>query len=148
MLATECWFSAPGAHVTQRVGFAALVLLFISVCGFAQSLPDISSVRELPATAPPTPKYQRRGPVPIQQSNVLRNAASTSLRAGTLGVPFNSANVITVPNFEQSFISRGKTWHLSMIGGSPTNGVSTSIPVHIVAISLKLQNANLVSFTT
>jgi hypothetical protein len=134
--------------VTQRVGFAALVLLFIPVCGFAQSLPDISSVRELPATAPPTPKYQRRGPVPIQQSNVLRNPASTSLRAGTLGVPFNSANVITVPNFEQSFISRGKTWHLSMIGGAPTNGASTSIPAHIAAISLKLQNANLVSFTT
>ena len=149
MVTTELWFSAPGAHVTQRVGFAALVFLFISVCGFAQSLPDISSVKDLPATTPPSPKYERRGPLSIhQQSNGLGNAVLTSLRAGTLGAPFNRANVITVPNFEQSFVSRGKTWHLSMIGGSPTNGASTSIPAHIVTISLKLQNANLVSFTT
>jgi len=41
--------------VTQRVGLAALVFVFISVCGFGQSLPDISSVKDLPATMPPSP---------------------------------------------------------------------------------------------
>jgi hypothetical protein len=137
--------------VTQRVGFApsVVVILFISVCGFAQSLPDISSVKDLPATTRPSPRYQRLSPISIHsQSSVLHNSASTSLSEGTLGVSFSKANVITVPNFEGSFISRGKTWHFTMVGTPPWDGGSTSIPVHIVAVSLRLQNANLISFTT
>jgi hypothetical protein len=135
--------------VTQRVRLAALVFVFISVCGFGQSLPDISSVKDLPATMPPSPKYQRLSPLSIHsQSNVSSNAASTALKEGALGVPFSRANLITVPNFDGSFISRGKTWHFTMVGTPPWDGGSTSIPVHIVAVSLRLQNANLVSFTT
>ena len=144
-------FSAPGVHVTQRVGFApsVLVILFISVCGLAQSLPDISTIKDLPATTRPSPRYQRLSPLSIHpQSNALHNSASTSLSEGTLGVPLSKANIITVPNFEGSFISRGKTWHFTMAGTPPWDGGSTSIPAHIVAISLRLQNANLVSFTT
>ncbi|HEV7521254.1 MAG TPA: hypothetical protein VGP89_09160 [Candidatus Angelobacter sp.] len=135
--------------MTQRVGFAPLVILFISICGFAQSLPDISSAKELPATTPPSPRYQRVSPPSIHtQANVLHNSASTVLKEGTLGVPFNRANVITVPNFEGSFISRGKTWHFTMVGSAPWDGSSTSIPVHMIAVSLRLENANLVSYTT
>lgn len=35
-----------------------------------------------------------------------------------------------------------------MMGNAPWNGGSTSIPVHILAVSLRLQNANLVTYTT
>ena len=34
-----------------------------------------------------------------------------------------------------------------MMGTAPWNGASTAIPVHILAVSLRLQNANLVTFT-
>jgi hypothetical protein len=151
LFAAGCCFAAPGAYVTQRVGFASfvLVILFISVSGFAQSVPDILSVKDLPATTTPAPRYQRLSPLSIHsQSSAHGNAASTSLREGTFGVPFSGANIITVPTFEGSFISRGKTWHFNMVGTTPVNGASTSIPAHIVAISLRLQNADLVSFTT
>jgi hypothetical protein len=135
--------------VTQRVGFAPLVILFLSVCGFAQTLPDISSVKDLPTTTPPKPKYQRLSPITIHpQSEVIHNAASSTISEGTFGIPFSRANVITVPNYEVSFISRGKTWHLTMVGNTPEGGVSTTVPTHIVAVSLRLQNADLVSFTT
>ncbi|MGZ4895226.1 MAG: hypothetical protein ACXVJ0_02230 [Candidatus Angelobacter sp.] len=136
--------------MTQRVGFAPtiLVILFISVCGLAQSLPDISTIKDLPATTRPSPRYQRLSPLSIHSQSNVHNSASTSLSEGTLGAPFSKANVITVPNFEGSFISRGKTWHFTMVGTPPWDGGSTSIPAHIVAISLRLQNANLVSFTT
>jgi hypothetical protein len=135
--------------VTQRVGFAPLVILFLSICGFAQRLPDISSVKDLPTTTPPKPKYQRLSPITIHpQSGVIHNAASSTISEGTFGIPFSRTNVITVPNYEVSFISRGKTWHLTMVGNTPEAGVSTSIPTHIVTVSLRLQNADMVSFTT
>jgi hypothetical protein len=136
--------------VTQRVGFTHLVLItmFVSVCAFSQSLPDIGSVKDLPATESPSPKYQRVSPIAIHShADVVHGATASTIQQGTFGLPFNRANVISVPNFEVSFISRGKTWHLNMMGTAPWNGASTTIPAHIVAVSLRLQNANLVTFT-
>lgn len=133
--------------MTQRVGFAPLVLitLFISVCAFSQSLSDIGSVKDLPATESPSPKYQRLAPLSIDSQTVGGRAAT--IQQGTFGLPVSRANIISVPNYEVSFISRGKTWHLTMMGSDPVNGTSTTVPVHIVAVSLRLQNANLVTFT-
>lgn len=136
--------------MTQRVVVAPFVLiaLFISVCAFSQSLPDVATVKDLPATESPSPKYQRLGPVSIhQQAGVLHGGAASTIQSGTFGLPFNRANVISVPNFEASFISHGQTWHLTMMGSSPWDGASTTIPANIVAVSLRLQNANLVTFT-
>ena len=137
--------------MTQRVGFAPLVLMtmFVSVCAFSQSLPDIATVKDLPATESPSPKYQRLGPFSINpQAAALHGAAASTIQPETFGLPINRANVITVPNFDASFISRGKTWHLTMMGSAPWDGASTTVPANIVAVSLRLQNANLVSFTT
>jgi hypothetical protein len=133
--------------VTQRVGFAPLVLitLFVSVCAFSQSLPDIDSVKNLPATESLSPKYQRLAPLSIDSQGVGVRAAT--IQQGTFGLPVIRTNIISVPNYEVSFISRGKTWHLTMMGSDPVDGASTTIPVHIVAVSLRLQNANLVTFT-
>ena len=136
--------------MTQRVGFAPLVLItiFISVCAYSQSLPDIESVRDLPSTESPSPKYQRRGPVSINpQGAALLGAAASTIQSGTFGLPFNRKNIISVPTFSASFISRGQTWQLNMMGTAPWNGASTTIPAHILAVSLRLQNDNLVTFT-
>ena len=136
--------------MTQRVGFApfVLIILFISVCAFSQSLPDVVTVKDLPATESPSPKYQRVGPIAIpSQAGVVHGAAASTIQSGTFGLPFSRANVISVPTFSASFISRDQTWQLNMMGTAPWNGASTTIPVHILAVSLRLQNANLVTFT-
>jgi len=146
--------------VPQQVGLsrAFLVVLFFSVFGsiggstwgFAQSLPDVASVKDLPSTSRPAPKYQRLKPLSIhsQQDFMHSAASSSSFTTGTFGIPFSLAHVISVPTFHGSFISRGVTWQFDMMGTAPWNGASTTIPTHIVAVSLKLQNANLTTFTT
>ena len=135
--------------MTQRVGFAPLVLItiFISVCAYSQSLPDIESVKDLPSTESPSPKYQRLGPVSISPQGAALGAAASTIQSGTFGLPFNRKNIISVPTFSASFISRGQTWQLNMMGTAPWNGASTTIPAHILAVSLRLQNDNLVTFT-
>src|SRR5258708_4484605 len=121
----------------------------IAAGAFAQSLPDVASVKDLPSTATPSRKYQRRSPLSIHARTDLRNrAASSGVMANSQASGLSLTNVISVPTFQGSFISRGITWHLTMAGTAPWDGLSTSIPAHIVAISLRLQNANLVTFTT
>lgn len=136
--------------MTHRVVAAHFVLiaLFFSVCAFSQSLPDVGTVKDLPATESPSPKYQRVNPIAMKsQTGLVHAAPASTIQSGTFGLPFNRANVISVPTFAVSFISRSQTWQLNMIGTSPWNGASTTIPAHILAVSLRLQNANLVSFT-
>jgi len=136
--------------VTQRVVVAPFVLfaLFFSVRAFSQSLPDVATVKDLPATESPSPKYQRISPIAInRQSGIVHGAPASTIQPGTFGLPFSRANIISVPTFGASFISRGKTWQLNMMGTSPWDGASATIPTNIVAVSLRLQNADLVTFT-
>jgi hypothetical protein len=141
-------------RVASRPTFSAfLVVLFFSIFGsikgFAQSLPDVASVKDLPSTSRPEPQYRRLKPLSIHsQPDFMHSATSLSITTGKFGVPFSLAHVISVPNFQGSFISRGVTWHFTMMGTAPWNGAATTIPTHIVAVSLRLQNANLTSFTT
>jgi hypothetical protein len=111
-------------RVTQRVGFGSflLAILFTSVCAFSQNLPDLATVKDLPATESPSPKYQRLSPVSIHpQAGVFRGAATSAIQPGTFGLPFSRANIISVPTFSASFISRGQTWQLNMMGAAPWN---------------------------
>jgi len=136
--------------VTQRVVVAPFLLFALSffVPAFSQSLPDVATVKDLPATESPSPKYQRISPIAInQKTGVVHGAPASKIQSGTFGLPFSRANIISVPTFAASFISRGKTWQLNMMGTAPWNGASTTIPVNIVAVSLRLQNADLVTFT-
>ena len=136
--------------MTQRVVVAPFVLIALSfsVPAFSQSLPDVATVKDLPATESPSPKYQRISPIAINpQTGVVHGAAASTIQSGTFGLPFSRANIISVPTFAASFISRGKTWQLNMMGTAPWNGASTTIPANIVAVSLRLQNADLVTFT-
>jgi hypothetical protein len=133
--------------------FAVLLVSLIAVCGFAQSLPDIASVKDLPATTTPKPKYLRLAPLSLHGQPDFHSATSSALTEPPLAgnaqtIDFSLPNVITVPHFNGSFISRDKTWHFIMMGNTPWNSAATSIPTHIVAVSLKLQNADLTTFTT
>ena len=136
--------------MTQRVVVAPFVLfaLFFSVRAFSQSLPDVATVKDLPATESPSPKYQRISPIAIKpHTGLAQGATASTIQPGTFGLPVSRANIISVPTFGASFISRGKTWQLNMMGTAPWDGASTTIPVNILAVSLRLQNADLVTFT-
>jgi len=125
-------------------------LFFATAAAVAQQLPDFSSIQDLPSTSPVTPRYDRLQPLSIHSQpdflNVETSAALKSVRPA--GTPFTLANVISVPNFQGSFGSRGKTWHFTMIGTPPSGGATTTLATKVVSVSLKLQNANLVTFTT
>ena len=137
--------------MTPRKLFSIVVLalLFNAINLCAQELPDVSSVKDLPSTTPVVPRYKRLQPLSIDsQPDFLNSAASPMLSTNVQVAQPSLANVISIPNFQGSFVSRGRTWPFTMMGGPPTTGATTNIPVHIVAVSLKLQNANLVTFTT
>ncbi len=138
--------------MTHRIPLSLVVLaaLFSVISGFAQSLPDVTSVKDLPSTSPISPTYQRLAPFSIHsQPDFLNNGvAALASRNAQAATPFSLAHVNSVPNFQSSFASRGKTWPFTMIGTAPGGGASTSVPAKILAVSLKLQNADLVTFTT
>jgi hypothetical protein len=115
----------------------------------AQSLPDVTSVKDLPSTGPVGPHYQRLMPLSIHsQPDFLNTVNSPVLERNAQAVAPALAHVISVPNFQGSFSSRGKNWPFTMIGTPPSGGAATNVPAKIVAVSLKLQNADLVTFTT
>ena len=126
------------------------VICFASISGFAQSLPDISSVKDLPSTSPVSPRYERLKPLSIHSQPDFLNKANAATLAPNQqsATPFSLAHVISVANFQGSFSSRGKTWNFTMIGTPPAGGAATSLPAKILAVSLKLQNADLVTFTS
>jgi len=68
-------------------------------------------------------------------------------RANAAIVPQNITGIISVPNFTRSFFTRGTRYRYTMIGNDPTRGGTTDIPARILAVSLRLQNADLKTFT-
>lgn len=129
---------------------AFLFILFTSIGAFAQSLPDFSSVKDLPSTSRVSPTYGRLKPFSIHgQPDFFDTSNKAAVRANAqAATPASLAHVVSVPNFQSSFSSRGKTWPFTMIGSSPSLGASTALPAKIVPVSLRLQNADLVTFTT
>ena len=129
---------------------AVMLVALTSASLMAQSLPDVQSTQELPSTTPIAPRYERLQPFSTHgQPDFLNSAVKPALATNQqAAVGFSLANVVSVPNFQGSFSSRGKTWPFTMLGSSPAGGASTSVPAHIIAVSLKLQNADLVTFTT
>lgn len=137
--------------MTYRVSLclAVMLALLTAPSGFTQDLPDVSSVKDLPSTTPVSPRYQRLTPLSIHsRPDFLNSGPPVLARSGQAATPFSLAHVMSVPNFQGSFSSRGKTWPFTMIGSPPGGGAATSMPARIAAVSLKLQNADLVTFTT
>jgi hypothetical protein len=133
----------------QKFILFACFTIILAVTAFAQDVPDLASPRDLPSTSKPAPKYQRLQPLSIHaHPDFLNNGASPAIAAGAAVARASAATVVSVPNFPGFLLSRGKKWPFTMIGRAPTTGATANVPAHIVAVSLKLQNANLVTFTT
>lgn len=126
--------------------FSALVVsALLSVAGLAQN--DIQDISSVPLSGDMT--YPKVAPMDIHSHPDFLNSNSPN----GIGVAIHEnaggvANVNSVPNFSQSFVSGGVTYPYTMMGNDPNLGEKTDIPTHIVAVSLQLQNSDLTTYTT
>src|SRR5689334_17816214 len=103
--------------MATRFGTIAVLLAIVAVSAIAQQLPDVNSLQELPSTTPPSPRYQRLHPFSIHpRADFLNSETSPVLAPNAQAVGFSLTGVNSVPNFQGSFSSRGKTWPFTMIG--------------------------------
>lgn len=70
-------------------------------------------------------------------------ARQSSIKGNPGGLP----GIDSVPNFTRSFTSHGQVWPYTMIGNDPAFGQRTRIPAKIIAVTLELQNEDLVTTT-
>ena len=116
----------------KRFRFVSLALALSAMCisGFAQSASS-----KLP-TSSPNPIFKKLPPI------ALRGHANAGIKAS------NIAGVVSVPNFSRSLTTDGVKYPYTMIGHDPKSGGTTNIPARIIAVNVRLQNADLQTFTT
>lgn len=76
------------------------------------------------------------------------NDESDPLPASFVVSPGSLAGIQSVVNFSGSFERAGHVWPFTMMGNDPSLGHRTKIRTNIIAVSLELQNADLVTTTT
>jgi len=87
-----------------------------------------------------TPRSLHGGP--------LLNNSVPSAQSSAGNNPGGLPGIDSVPNFTRAFSSQGQVWPFTMMGNDPGQGRRTQIPTRIIAVSLELQNEDLVSTTT
>jgi hypothetical protein len=126
---------------------SVLVALLMASSAFAQQ--DFSSMKDVPSESGSHADYDRVQPLSIySQPNFLDDSTAPNTGLDIKGNPGGLSNVISVPNFQGSITAQGLTWPFTMVGNDPLLGHKTEVPAHIVAVSLQLQNADLVTSTT
>lgn len=134
-----------------RVFLTAFVFCVMTATSPAQKLTE-SALSKLDSTAAGTPgaKLQLATPRSLRsatgfasRSSAHSSAASHPDQGGSSGLP----GIVSVPNFTRAFTSQGQIWPYTMMGNDPALGRHTRVPAKIVAVSLELQNADLVSTT-
>ena len=127
--------------------FGFLFASFMVTSGFAQT--DFSGMKNVPSENGTEGTYQRFSPLSIKSApDFLNSSDATNGGTDIKGNPGGVANITSIPNFSGSFTANGQTFPFTMIGNNPALGHKTDIPTHIVAVSLQLQNADLVTTTT
>ena len=127
--------------------FLAFVLSVLTATSSAQKLSD-SAQRKLESTLAGSPgaKLQLSAPRSLRSGPTFASrsaAANHSSKGASSGLP----GIDSVPNFTRAFSSQGQIWPYTMMGNDPALGRRTRIPAKIVAVSLELQNEDLVSTT-
>jgi hypothetical protein len=93
-------------------------------------------------------KVQLARPRSLRSGPFLLSSPSPSRQSGVQGNPGGLPGIDSLPNFTRSFTRLGQEWPFTMVGNDPSLGRRTDIPVRIIAVSLELQNADLVTTTT
>jgi len=133
--------------VLKRIAPFSLAVLFAFVAGSAFAQQDFSSMKDVPTQSGTEATYQRVEPLGITSQPDFLSSDSPNPGADIKGNPGGLANLISVPNFQGSFQGQGITWPFTMMGNQPALGHKTDIPARIAAVSLELQNADLVTTT-
>ena len=130
--------------------FASLccgVLFTFCITSFAQNV-DFNSMQDVPSNSGTDGQYLRFNPLSISSQPDFFSSDSPNPGNDIKGNPGGLANINSVPNFSSSFNALGQNWPFTMMGNDPALGHKTDIPTRIVAVSLQLQNADLVTTTT
>jgi hypothetical protein len=135
---------------------------FISAIGaavfaFASFAAQAGENQALSAAAKATTgaQFDAVGAAPIQELSTtsIKSAPNFLDHQGAIPpsftvTPGNLDGVDSIPNFSGAFSRLGQTFPFTMIGTDPALGHKIEIPTPIIAVSLELQNADLVTFTT
>lgn len=128
-----------------RFSFCLFALLTFGMAGssFAQKLSD-AALAQIGADSDAS-----TGSAHAVQPQLIHSVSSELVADGSsngpnsiAGNPGGVANVISVPNFTRSFSFNGVTFPYTMLGNDPLLGHITTVPTKIVAVSLRLLNAD------
>ncbi|HWF03897.1 MAG TPA: hypothetical protein VHA06_09430, partial [Candidatus Angelobacter sp.] len=150
--------AAPFFKFGRFGAFGAFALCALIATGYGQTLSqgaiermnDHSAVAAA-AAASGKPAALRMAPKALlSSSNFLKDSKTpqgTSQSFSTKGNPGGLPGIDSVPNFSRAFTSQGQVWPFTMIGNDPKLGNRTRLPAKILAVSLELQNDDLVTTT-
>lgn len=135
--------------VRKSVCLGLLLALGMVGSSFAQNLTDAAQAQVGPnpdgstgVVAPLAPQLINSVPTDLVADDSSNGPSSIA------GNPGGVANVISVQNFSRSFTVNGVTFPYTMVGNDPSLGHITTIPTKIVAVSLRLLNADGTLFDT
>ena len=133
----------------KSICLSALLALGMVGSSFAQNLSDSAQAQVGTSSDSSTGSAHSIQPQLIHSvpSELVANDSTNGPNA-IAGNPGGVANVISVPNFSRSFSVNGVTFPYTMVGNDPSLGHRTTVPTKIVAVSLRLLNADGTLFDT
>ncbi|HLK07238.1 MAG TPA: hypothetical protein VKV30_04845 [Candidatus Angelobacter sp.] len=135
--------------VRKSICLSALLALGMVGSSFAQNLTDAAQAQVGTNPDASTGAAHSIDPQLIHSvpSELVADEATNTPNA-IAGNPGAVPNVISVPNFTRSFTVNGMTFPYTMVGNDPSLGHITTIPTKILAVSLRLLNADGTVFDT
>ena len=133
-------------HKTWSMVLAAVFVLAMTATGAAQKLSE-SAVRRLDGSSATFSGPKLRLTTPRSLHSGLFNSSAPSGQSSVKNNPAGLPGIDSVPNFTRAFRSQGQIWPFTMMGNDPGLGRRTQIPARIIAVSLELQNDDLVTTT-
>jgi hypothetical protein len=126
----------------------AAVVLGMMATGVAQKLQE-NALGRLDGSAATFPgaRFHLAAPRSLRFGPKVNNSLPGS-QSGVKGNPAGLPGIDSVPNFTRAFSSQGQIWPFTMMGNDPGLGRRTQVPARIIAVSLELQNEDLVTTTT
>jgi hypothetical protein len=126
----------------------AFFLFAMMAASSAQKL-TVSAQRKLDgiATRIQGAKIRIARPRSLRSGSVLLSSSVPHGQSSVKGNPGGLPGIDSVPNFTRAFRSQGQVWPYTMIGNDPALGRRTRVPAKIIAVSLELQNDDLVTTT-